>query len=89
MQLSGIFAICSSAPLFLQVVLAVVIATKRLPAALFGTTSVLPLQCCTLVGIAVVSTVYKSGDGVLKLTCMLFALWHVPVVQLLLMMVVT
>lgn len=79
----------SSVPLFLHVAFAFTTETKKLLAALPATTIVVPLQCCTLVGIAVVSTVYKSGEGVLKLTCMLLALWQVPVVQLLVMMVET
>ena len=56
LQLSGMRAIDSSVPLFLQVAFAVTTETKKLPAALFGTTIVVPLQCWTLVGIAVVST---------------------------------
>ena len=89
LQLSGMRAIISSAPLFLQVAFAVRTESKKLPAVLFGTTNVVPLQCITLVGIAVVSTPYKSGEGVLKLTCILAALWHMPAAQLLVMMAET
>lgn len=44
LQLSGMRAIDSSAPLFLQVALALTTDAKKLPAALLGTTSVVPLQ---------------------------------------------
>src|SRR6185369_10149049 len=89
LQLSGMRAMDSSVPLFLHVAFPFTTETKKLPAASFGTTIVLPLQCWTLVGIAVVSTVCKSGEGVLKLSCMLDALWQLPVAQLPVMMVET
>jgi hypothetical protein len=79
----------SSAPLFLHVALAFNTETKKLPAALLGTTIVAPLQWGTEVGTGEVSTVCKSGEGVLKLSCVLAALWQLPVVQLAVMMVET
>jgi hypothetical protein len=72
-QLSGIFGMLSFAPLFLHIAAPFTTASKKLVASL-GTTNMVPLQCITLAGIAVVSTEYRSGEGVLKLTCMLLAL---------------
>lgn len=69
-QSSGMRATICMAPSFMQLLLALTMFAKKLPAASFFTTKVVPLQNAIVLGSGVVKRPYRPAMSV-KLTCLL------------------